>query len=93
MSEGQLSRMLSYECLYYIGITLLVSLTVGTLCSMAVCSIFDQIGIFGKISYHFPLIQLMVFVAALLLVQAIFSICAVRYTRKFSLVERIKAMD
>lgn len=93
MSEGQLSRMLSYECLYYIGITLLVSLTVGTLCSMAVCSIFDQIGIFGKISYHFPLIQLMVFAAAMLLVQAIFSICAVRYTRKFSLVERIKAMD
>lgn len=93
MSGRQLSRMLSYECLYYIGITLLVTLTVGTLCSMAVCSIFDQIGLFGEISYHFPLIPLLVFAGSLLLVQAVFSICAVRYTRKLSLVERIKAVD
>ena len=43
MSGRQMSRMLSYECLYYIGITLFVTLTVGTVCSLAVCHIFDQV--------------------------------------------------
>ena len=31
--------------------------------------------------------------AALLLVQEVFSVCAVRYTRRLSLVKRIKAVD
>ena len=93
MSGRQMSRMLSYECLYYIGITLFVTLTAGTVCSLAVCHIFDQVGMFGKLTYHFPVVQVLVFVAALLLVQALFSVCAVRYTRKLSLVERIKAIE
>ena len=37
MSGRQLSQMLSFECLYYVGITLLVTLTLGTVCSLAVC--------------------------------------------------------
>ncbi len=93
MSGRQMSKMLSYECLYYIGITLLVTLTVGTVCSLAVCHVFDQVGMFGKLTYHFPVLQVLVFAAALLLVQAVFSVCAVRYTRRLSLVERIKATD
>ena len=93
MSERQMSKMLSYECLYYIGITLLVTLTVGTVCSLAVCHVFDQVGMFGKLTYHFPVLQVLVFAAVLLLVQAVFSVCAVRYTRRLSLVERIKATD
>ena len=93
MSERQMSKMLSYECLYYIGITLLVTLTVGTVCSLAVCHVFDQVGMFGKLTYHFPVLQVLVFAAVLLLVQAVFSVCAVRYTRRLSLVERIKATE
>ena len=93
MSERQMSKMLSYECLYYIGITLLVTLTVGTVCSLALCYVFDQVGMFGKLTYHFPVLQVLVFAAALLLVQAVFSVCAVRYTRRLSLVERIKATE
>ena len=69
------------------------ALTVGTVCSLAVCHIFDQVGMFGKLTYHFPAIQVLLFAAALLLVQAVFSVCAVRYTRKLSLVERIKAIE
>lgn len=91
MSGRQLSRMLSFECLYYVGVTLLVTLTLGTVCSLAVCRIFDEIGIFGKLTYHFPVLQVLVFAAALLLVQAIFSVCAVRYIGRLSLVERIRA--
>lgn len=91
MSGRQLSRMLSFECLYYVGVTLLVTLTLGTVCSLALCRIFDEIGIFGKLTYHFPVLQVLVFAAALLLVQAIFSVCAVRYIGRLSLVERIRA--
>ena len=63
------------------------------MCSILICRIFDQLGLFGKVTYHFPVLQVTLFAAALLLVQAVFSICAVRYTRKLSLVERIKAVD
>ena len=93
MSDRQLSNMLSFECLYYVGITLLVTLTLGTACSLAVCRVFDQIGMFGTLTYHFPVLQVLLFGTALLLVQGVFSVCAVRYTRRLSLVERIKAVD
>ncbi len=93
MSDRQLSNMLSFECLYYVGITLLVTLTLGTACSLAVCRVFDRIGMFGTLTYHFPVLQVLLFGAALLLVQGVFSACAVRYTRRLSLVERIKAVD
>ena len=93
MSDRQLSNMLSFECLYYVGITLLVTLTLGTAYSLVVCEVFDQIGLFGTLTYHFPALQVLLFAAALLLVQGVFSACAVRYTRRLSLVERIKALD
>ena len=93
MSDRQLSSMLSFECLYYVGITLLVTLTLGTACSLAVCRVFDRIGMFGTLTYHFPALQVLLFGGALLLVQGIFSACAIRYTRRLSLVERIKAVD
>ena len=93
MSDRQLTNMLSFECLYYVGITLLVTLTLGTACSLVVCKVFDQIGLFGTLTYHFPVLQVLLFGTALLLVQGVFSVCAVRYTRRLSLVERIKALD
>ena len=93
MSGRQLSTLRSFECLYYVGITLLVTLTLGTVCSLVVCEVFDQIGLFGTLTYHFPVLQVLLFGAALLLVQGVFSVCAVRYTRRLSLVERIKAVD
>ena len=93
MSDRQLSNMLSFECLYYVGIALLVTLTLGTACSLAVCRAFDRIGMFGTLTYHFPALQVLLFGAALLLVQGVFSACAVRYTRRLSLVERIKTVD
>ncbi|WP_287827378.1 FtsX-like permease family protein [Oscillibacter sp.] len=93
MSNRQLSKMLSFECLYYVGVTLLVTLTLGTVCSLAVCRVFDRIGMFGTLTYHFPVLQVLLFGAALLFVQSVFSVCAVRYTRRLSLVERIKATD
>ena len=93
MSSRQLSQMLSFECLYYIGITLLITLTIGTIGSLMVCNILGEIGLFGEIIYHFPVLQVLLFTVALFLVQAVFSACAVCYSRKLSLVERIKATN
>ena len=93
MSSRQLSQMLSFECLYYIGITLLITLTLGTIGSLMVCNILGEIGLFGEIIYHFPVLQVLLFTVALFLVQAVFSACAVCYSRKLSLVERIKATN
>ncbi|MCI8443383.1 MAG: FtsX-like permease family protein [Provencibacterium sp.] len=93
MSDRQLSQMLSFECLYYVGITLLVTLTLGTACSLVMCRVFARIGMFGMLTYHFPVMQVLLFGAALLLVQGVFSVCAIRYTRRLPLVERIKTAD
>ncbi len=65
----------------------------GTISSWMVCSIFDQIGVFGQITYHFPVKQILLFVVALFIVQMIFSIWSSRYLKKHSLVERIKATE
>ena len=78
---------------YYVGITLLVTLTLGTVCSLAVCWVFDQIGMFGTLTYHFSVLQVLMFGAALFLVQGVFFVCVIRHTRRLSLVERLKAMD
>ncbi len=91
MSGRQLSRMLSFECLYYVGISLLATLTLGTACSLIVCRMFARTGMFGKLTYHFPVFPILLFAAALFLVQAVFSVCAVHYTGRLSLVEQIRA--
>lgn len=93
MSNRQLSKMLSFECCYYIGITILITLSLGTGCSLLICNIFNQVGLFGKITYHFPAVQVLVFVAALIVVQIVFSVLAIAYSKRFSLVERIRAAD
>lgn len=46
-----------------------------------------------QLSYQFPLMETVVFVLALLVVTGIFSVVAVRYSKRLSLVERIKTMD
>lgn len=91
MSNRQLSRMLSFECLLYIGITLLITLTVGTVGSLIVCNVFDQVGIFGKLTYQFPVIQMLIFAGALIIVQVLFSAYAGSFFKRQCLVERIKA--
>ncbi len=93
MSGRQLSRMLSLECLFYAGVALLATLTLGTVCSVVVCKVFDQLGTFGKITYHFPALEMLLFAAALLVVQGAFSAGATQWSQKLSLVERIKAVD
>ncbi len=93
MTNRQLSRMISCECLWYVGVTLLITLTLGTACGAATVRAFHQVGLFGSMTYHFPAAALLVFAAALFAVHGAFSLFAVRFLQSRSLVERIKAME
>lgn len=93
MTNRQLSRMISCECLWYVGVTLLITLTLGTACGAATVRVFHQVGLFGNMTYHFPWSALLVFAAALFAVYGAFSLFAVRFLQGQSLVERIKAME
>lgn len=93
LSSKQLSKMLQTECFYYVLGTMIVTLTVGTLAGYIMCFVFDQVGVFGTLHYTFPVLQILVFFAALMVIAAFYSILAIRYCRKQPLVERIKSMD
>lgn len=93
MTSRQLSRMVSSECLCYVGATLFITLTLGTVCGIAAVQIFNQLGLFGQLTYHFPALVMIVFSAALLAVYGVFRLTAVRFLQKQSLVERIKVME
>lgn len=55
--------------------------------------VISSFNIFGELSYQFPLMETVVFVLALLVVTGIFSVVAVRYSKRLSLVDRIKTME
>ena len=93
LSNKQLSKMLSVECLCYVAGTMLTTLVIGSLCGVILCKIFNTVGTFGTLKYQFPVMEIFLFFIALLLLQATFSMIAVRYSKQQSLVERIKIMD
>ena len=93
LSNKQLSKMLSVECLCYVAGTMLTTLVIGSLCGVILCKIFNTVGTFGTLKYQFPVMEIFLFFIALLLLQVTFSMIAVRYSKQQSLVERIKIMD
>lgn len=90
MSGKQLSAMLKAECFLYVSGTLFLTLTLGTLAAWILCRVFDQLGTFGKLVFHFPFLPIFIFIALLLVIQVFFSLWAVNYCGKESLVQRIK---
>lgn len=93
MTGRQLSRMISNECLCYVGVTLLITLSIGTGCAAAVVWKFNQMGLFGRLTYHFPVVSMLVFTGALLAVYGVFRLTAVRFLQKRPLIERMKTVD
>ena len=65
LAKEQLFRTLWIECFYYVMGTIVITLTIGSLSGYAICLIFDQIGIFGKSSYHYPFLETSIFCIAL----------------------------
>ena len=93
MTGKQVSRMLIAECLWYAGVTVFLSVGIGGILGWIFDYVISNFHIFGELSYQFPLMETVVFVLALLVVTGIFSVVAVRYSKRLSLVERIKTMD
>lgn len=93
MTGRQLTRMISAECLCYVGATLFITFSVGTACGIGVVQVFNQLGLFGQLTYHFPIMALLIFAGALFMVYGVFSLFAVRYLQKQTLVERILTVN
>lgn len=93
MTGKQVSRMLIAECLWYAGVTVLLSVGIGGTLGWILDYVISSFNIFGELSYQFPLMETVVFVLALLVVTGIFSVVAVRYSKRLSLVDRIKTME
>lgn len=93
LTGKQLSRMLSMECFWYVAATLIISLTAGSALSVLMVRIMNQFKLFETMAFHFPFVPFLAFTAALLLLAVLYSVFAVGYMRKRSLVDRIKLMD
>lgn len=93
MSGKQLSKMLTMECFCYVVATLLITLVLGGLIGSLLVVVVNKTKILGTLIYQFPIWELLIFAAALLFVQVLYSIFAVRYMQKQSLVERIKTIE
>lgn len=93
MSSRQLASMLSLECLWYVGIALTIAIAVGAPAGFIICTVFNQVGIFGTLTYHFPWMAVALLTAILGIIQLCYSTLAVHYLRKQSLVDRIKASE
>lgn len=90
MTDSQLARMISAECFCYVGVTLLLTLSVGTICGIGTVKLFEQLGLFGKMSYHFPLAAMCVFAGVLFAFYLLFIPAAIRFLHRQSVIERIK---
>ncbi len=93
MTDSQLARMISAECFCYVGVTLLLTLSVGTICGIGTVKLFEQLGLFGKMSYHFPLAAMCVFAGVLFAFYLLFIPAAIRFLHRQSVIERIKVSD
>lgn len=93
LSGNQLSKMLQIECIYYVIGTMIITLITGTIGGYILCQVFSQIGLLGKLTYTFPFLQISIFFVALVLISLIYSIWAIHYCKKQSVVERIKTID
>lgn len=93
LSNKQLSEMLRAESFCYVLATMAVTLTVGTVLGYVLCQIFGQVGTLGKLSYTFPLLPMLIFFTALVLIALGYSVLAIRFCGMKSLSEHTKMME
>ena len=93
LSRKQLSEMLLTEGLFYTFWVLLISVSFGTLMGHLLCTVFSAMSLFGKVSYHFPALEMFSFFLLMLAVQMLFSYLSIRQIKKRSLVEQIRELS
>ena len=72
---------------------LLLSISCGTLIGYLLCTVFSAMSIFGKVSYHFPTVEMFSYFILMLAVQMLFSYLAIRQIKKQSLVDQIRELS
>lgn len=93
LSNKQLSEMLRAESFCYVFATMAVTLTIGTILGYVLCRTFSQVGLLGKLNYTFPLLPVLIFFTALVLIALEYSVLAIHYCEKKSLSEHTKMME
>lgn len=93
LSSKQFSKMLQTECFYYVAGTAILTLTIGTLAGFILCKVFNRIGTFGTLTYHFPVLEISIYFAVLFFILAAYSVFSVRYSKRHPVIERIKTME
>ncbi len=93
MSDKQLSKMLWAESFHYVLATMAVTLAIGTVLGYVLCRVFSQIGLLGELDYAFPLLPVLMFFAALVVIALGYSVLAIRYCEKRTLAEYVKGME
>lgn len=90
LSEGQLIRMLQLEGMFYTIGTLIISVGLGSMAGYAAYLWARKDGMFSIQFYHYPVIQVLILVAAVALVQIFLTYFITRNFRKSSLIERVR---
>lgn len=89
MTKRQLNNMLQLEGILFSAGTILVSLAVGTPLGYGIFSYAKEKHFYGINEYHFPLLEIGIMVAAIVVMQMVLSFLLSRNLRKETLVERI----
>lgn len=90
LSDRQLIRMLQAEGLFYTAGTLLVSLGVGNLAGYGFYRYAVNNGVMGITKYHYPFIQTIYLIIAVLVIQMALSALISRSFNKQSLIDRVR---
>ena len=93
MTDRQLCRMILTECLWYVGVTVLFTVSIGTLCGMGTVQMFKQMDVLGELTYHFPAEAMLIFACVLFVVYLLFIPVAIRFLHRQTVIERIKVTD
>ena len=92
MSKGQIRKMLLGESLLLVGVTVGVTMTIGTLCGYILCRMLHGIGAV-YMQFRFPFEFALGYVAVLILVPLLITVVSMKSFAREALVERLRGME
>lgn len=72
--------------------TLILSILFGTVIGYLLCTVFSSMSIFGRVIYHFPIVEMFIYFILMFVVQTLFSRLTIKQIKKQSLVEQVKEL-
>lgn len=92
MSKGQIRKMLLGESLLLVGVTVGVTMTIGTLCGYILCRMLRGIGAV-YMQFRFPFEFALGYAAVLILVPLLITVVSMKSFAREALVERLRGME